>query len=139
MKLEIPEVIRTARMVLSRLRYEDAEEIFHTYASKTEATRYVSWPTHQAIEDTRSFVNYAVNAWRQGIDYSFTMRLTGTNRLIGSFGIMNDQGKLQFGYILGPTQWGQGYATEACRAMLAIMRQLPEVYRIQTFVDAEIS
>lgn len=137
MKLEIPEVVRSARMVLSRLRYEDAEEIFHTYASKPEATRYISWPTHQTIEDTRSFLNYAVNAWRQGTDYSFTLRLIGTNRLIGSFGIMNDEGKLQFGYILSPTQWGQGYATEACRVMLGIMRQLPEVYRIQTFVDAE--
>lgn len=137
MKLEIPEVVRSARMVLSRLRYEDAEEIFYTYASKSEATRFVSWPTHQTITDTRSFLNYAVNAWREGIDYGFTLRLTGTNRLIGSFGILNDQGKLQFGYILSPTQWGQGYATEACRVMLAIMRQLPEVYRIQTFVDAE--
>ena len=137
MKLEIPEVIRSARIVLSRLRYEDAEEIFHTYASKPEATRYVSWPTHQTIGDTRAFVNYAVNAWRQGIDYSFTLRLLSTNRLIGSFGIMNDQGKLQFGYILSPTQWGLGYATEATRVMLGIMRQLPEVYRIQTFVDIE--
>ncbi|HQQ83812.1 MAG TPA: GNAT family N-acetyltransferase, partial [Cyclobacteriaceae bacterium] len=44
---------------------------------------------------------------------------------------------LQFGYILSPTQWGQGYASEATRVMLGIMRQLPEVYRIQTFVDIE--
>ena len=50
-RLSLPAIIRTERLLLQRLRYEDAEEIFYAYASKPEATRYVSWPTHRSDID----------------------------------------------------------------------------------------
>lgn len=137
MVLPIPEQIETDRLLLTRFRLEDAEEVFYTYASKPEATRFMAWPTHQTIQDTRQFLNFATNAWRQGIDYSFSIRLKSNHRLVGASGIMNDEGKIQFGYILGPVHWGKGYATEATRAVLQIVRNLPEVYRINTFADVE--
>ena len=74
MPLVLPEQIETKRLMLKRLRYEDAEEIFYTYASKPEATKYVSWPTHQGIGDTRKYVAYAIQAWNRGIDYTFGIR-----------------------------------------------------------------
>ncbi len=58
-------------------------------------------------------------------------------RFVGSFGVINENGKLQFGYILSPTQWGNGYATEACKAMMAILRNQKGVFSIQTFTDEE--
>jgi ribosomal-protein-alanine N-acetyltransferase len=135
--LDFPEQIFTERLSLQRLRYEDAEEIFFAYASKPEATRFVSWPTHQTLRDTRSFLVYASEAWKKGTDYSFSVRLKESARLIGSFGILNDDGKLQFGYIFSPTQWGMGYATEVCRTMMNLIRYQPGVFRIQSFVDVE--
>lgn len=137
MALDIPEIIETERLILQRLKYEDAEEIFYTYASKPEATRFVSWPTHESIRDTRNFLNYAVSAWRSGADFSFGARLKKDGRLIGSIGIIDDDGKVQFGYILSPTQWNQGYATEMCKAVIAILKQQSFVHRVWTLVDAE--
>lgn len=137
MRLHLPEKILTERLILQRLRYEDAEEIFYTYASKPEATRFVSWPTHTSVNDTRSFLAYAHSAWETGIDYSYSIRLKGSNRLIGSFGVMNDLGKIQFGYILTPTQWNLGYGTEACRKMMELLKTEKEIYRIGTFVDTK--
>ncbi|MFO0266541.1 MAG: GNAT family N-acetyltransferase [Cyclobacteriaceae bacterium] len=137
MRLAIPERMESERLWITRLRYEDAEEIFYAYASKPEATRYVSWPTHESVEDTRSFLAYARAAWERGSDYSFSLRIKSTNRLIGSIGLIHDEGKIQFGYILSPQQWGMGYATEACRTVLAVIRSLPGIYRISTFVDVE--
>lgn len=137
MKLNLPEQIETDRLILSRLRYEDAEEIFYAYASKAEATRYVSWPTHQSIEDTRAFLKHATKAWRAGKDYSYAARLKETRRLIGSFGLIHEEGKIQFGYTLSPTQWGRGYATELCRKMMSILKNTEGIYRIFTFVDVD--
>jgi [ribosomal protein S5]-alanine N-acetyltransferase len=137
MKLELPESILTERLVLRRLRYEDAEEIFYTYASKPEATRFVSWPRHRKVEDTRNFLEYAVRGWEEQKDFTYGIRLQENNRLIGSIGIMNDFGKIQFGYILSPTQWNHGFATEACRAILELLRQQPGIVRIGTLVDHE--
>lgn len=135
--LDVPEKIETTRLILQRLRYEDAEEIFYCYASKPEATRYLSWATHQSIEDTRAFVRYAVASWNLGLDYSFSIRLKGAARLIGSFGVIHEDGKIQFGYVITPTEWGRGYATEACQAMMKLLRTFPSLHRIGTFVDAE--
>lgn len=135
--LNLPERIETDRLVLQRLRYEDAEEIFYVYASKPEATRYVSWPTHQSVQETRRFLDYAVKAWDGGADYSFSIRIKESNMLIGSFGVINDHGKVSFGYILGPNHWSQGFTTEACQAIMKKLKAMPEVYRIWTLVDVE--
>lgn len=137
MVLDLPEKIETQRLLLRRLKHEDAEEIFYTYASKPEATKYMSWPTHRSIKDTRTYLHDAVRGWEEGIDYSFGIRLQQTNRLIGSIGILNDYGKIQFGYVLSPTQWGNGYATEACIGLIDIVKMLRGVRQIGTFVDRE--
>jgi len=135
-RLFMPDEFRTARLVASRLRYEDAEEIFYTYASKPEATRFVSWPTHKSLRDTRVFLDYALSGWASGTDFSFGLRLQN-HRLIGSCGILNDRGTIQFGYIISPTHWGRGLATEACKRLMEILSVLDGVKSVGTFVDAE--
>jgi len=135
--LSLPEHFATERLLIQRLKYEDAEEVFFAYASKEEATKFVSWPRHKTIDDTRSFLRYAIEAWELGLDYSFSLRRKENNRLIGSFGVINENGKLQFGYVLSPTQWNNGYATEVCQLMMNLLAKQPGVYRIQSFVDAE--
>ena len=136
-QLLLPERIETERLLLQRLKYEDAEEIFYTYASKPEATKYVSWPVHQTVRDTREYLSYTIKGWDLGIDYSFGIRLRESHQFIGSFGVLNDGGKLQFGYIFSPTQWDKGYATEVCQMMMPLLQAQLNVFRIGTFVDAE--
>lgn len=135
-RLSMPAEIQTERLTLQRLKYEDAEEIFYAYASKPEATLYLSWPTHESIDDTRMFLEYSVANWNFGTDYSYTLRLK-TGVLIGSIGIVNDDGKVQIGYVLSPGYWGHGYATEACSRLLAILKKMENIYRVGTFVDAD--
>ena len=136
-RLDLPERAETERLLLQRLRYEDAEEIFYTYASKPQATRYVSWPTHQSINDTNAFLRYASAGWQAGTDYSYSIRLKSSGKMIGSIGAMNDGGKVQFGYIFSPACWNKGYATEACIWLMKQLTLQPSVYRICTLVDAE--
>ena len=137
MKLSIDQQLETERLTLLRLKYEDAEEIFYTYASKPDATKFMLWPTHKTMKDTRAFLKYSVNGWMAGTDYSFGIRLKKLNRFIGSCGLLHDEGKIQLGYILSPTHWNLGYATEVCKKLMETIQLLPEVYRVSTFVDAE--
>ena len=57
--------------------------------------------------------------------------------MIGSIGVINENGKLQFGYVFSPTQWNKGYATEVCLRLMKLLKKQRGVYRIQSFVDAE--
>ena len=132
----MPVEIETERLLLQRLRYEDAEEIFYAYASKPEATKYLSWLTHESIDETRDYLKYAVENWNFGTDYSYVLRLKN-GVLIGSIGVVNDNGKVQLGYVLSPAHWGRGYATEACTRILATLKTIRQLYRIGTFVDAD--
>jgi ribosomal-protein-alanine N-acetyltransferase len=132
-----PGQIETPRLRLQRLRYEDADEIFYAYASKPEATRFVSWPTHNTVRDTRAYLKYAIPAWDAGVDYAFSIRLADDGRLVGSVGALVNNGKIQFGYVLSPTVWGSGFAAEACTAVLAIAKAAPGIFRIGTFVDVD--
>jgi [ribosomal protein S5]-alanine N-acetyltransferase len=136
-RIELPERIETERLLIQRLKYEDAEEIFYCYASKPEATRYVSWATHTSIRETRTFLRYANDSWSYGLDFSFSIRLKETQQLIGSYGVINEKGRMQFGYILGPNHWGKGFATEACIAITHLLKAQDQIYRIGTYVDCE--
>lgn len=136
-RLNLPEKIETDRLRLQRLRYEDAEEIFYSYASKPEVTKYLVFPTHRSVTDARNFLRYAVPAWDRGVDYVFGIRLKHDNRFIGNIGFMNDNGKVQFGYGLSPTYWSMGLTTEACKAVLNILKQQKDLHRIWSFIDAE--
>lgn len=136
-RLTLPEKVETERLTLRRLRYEDAEEIFYAYASKPEATKFLSWATHKRIEDTRAFLLYSIDAWNRGKDFSYCIRLKPLNQLIGGFGLIHDEGKIQVGYVLSPTRWGNGYATEACSGMIDMLKRFPQVTRVNTFVDVD--
>ncbi len=133
----IPERVETQRLILGRLQLTDAEEIFYTYASKPESTRFVSWSMHESLQATRQFLLYARQAWAQSLDFSFAIRLKGTNRLIGACGFLNDGGRTQIGYVLGPLHWGRGYATEATHKLVQLLLMQPDVIRIGSFVDAD--
>jgi ribosomal-protein-alanine N-acetyltransferase len=135
--LKFPEKIETERLILQRLRYEDAEEIFYTYASKPEVTKYLSWATHKTIEDTREFLRYAIECWNKSLDFSYSIRLKDSYQLIGGFGLINEVGKIQFGYAISPVHWNCGYATEACGKIMEQIKGYPQIYRVSTFVDTE--
>ncbi|GIV36260.1 MAG: acetyltransferase [Cyclobacteriaceae bacterium] len=137
LRLPFAEQLDAGTLHLQRLRYEDAEEIFYAYASKPDATRFVTWPTHNRLADTRTFLRYAVQAWNAGHDFYYSIRLAGTNRLAGSIGAVVRGNEAQVGYVISPALWGRGIATAACFALSGLLKNMPQLARIWTFVDAE--
>ncbi|HZY79793.1 MAG TPA: GNAT family N-acetyltransferase [Cyclobacteriaceae bacterium] len=123
--------------MLERLKHSDAEQIFNNYASKPVPTKYMVWPTHRTLDDTRGFLDYAVKAWDDGVEYSYAIRKGVGQPVMGTWGVRDHNGKLEFGYILADEHWGKGYMTEICKTMMDLLRVMPGVYRIGAFLDAE--
>ena len=108
--------METARLSLLPLRTEDAEAIF-AFGSDAEVTRFVFWPRHETVENSRNFV-----AWLNGIKFlTWAIRQRGQPNVIGivflhSLNAHHRKAELSF-HVARPC-WRQGFATEAAAAVL---------------------
>lgn len=118
-----PGTLATARLRLRTPRPGDADAIFASYASDPDATRYMGWPRHAAVAASHAYVALALAEWDTHGCGTYLIDRDGA--LIGSTGLhlLGPVGAAT-GYILTPAAWGHGYATEACRAMIALGRDL---------------
>lgn len=133
----LPAVIDGPRVRLTKIRREEAEEVFYAYASKDEATRYVSWKTHGGIEDTREFIRWSIAAWESHTAFTYVVRLKSYHRLLGSIGLLNLKGSLQLGYIFSPSCWGQGFASESTLSIIPYITENQYFINLWSFVDRD--
>ena len=117
--------METARLVLQRPRLGDAEAIFRTYSSDPDVTRFLSWPVHVSIEQTRAFLQWSDAEWRRWPAGPYLIFLRAHFALVGGTGIgFETPDRASTGYVLAKAAWGQGYATEALTAVVDIARQV---------------
>jgi RimJ/RimL family protein N-acetyltransferase len=58
-------VLETEQLVLLKLEMDDLEDIFE-YASDPEVAEYTSWTANKTINDTRAFLNYVLDLYKNG-------------------------------------------------------------------------
>jgi RimJ/RimL family protein N-acetyltransferase len=123
--MKAPDTIETSRMLLRRPRPFDAAAIFSRYASDPDVTRYVGWPRHRSVEDTRSFLAFCDAQWEATPAGPYLLFSRADASLLGSAGLMFETSASALtGYVLARDAWGQGFATEALGAMVELARSL---------------
>jgi RimJ/RimL family protein N-acetyltransferase len=113
--------LTTERLLLRPFVESDFEAV-HAYASDPEVCRYVSFGPNTE-EDTRAFLERAVAQWQQDspVDYAWAVTRRDQAALIGSCGLHLHAGatyQASLGYVYHRDVWGQGYGTEAARAVV---------------------
>jgi len=106
-------VLETERLTLRAPRHEDVKVIAVLANDRRIAENTARIPHPYGVGDAEQFVT-AVNK-RDG-EACFVIMLDET--LIGACGIEPREDALELGYWLGARFWGQGYATEAVRALI---------------------
>lgn len=120
-----PQAIVTERLVLRRPAADDVPAIFERYASDVEVTVYLGWPRHQRLDDTRAFVAFSDAEWARWPAGPYLAFSRADGRLLGSTGLSFDTAcSASTGYVLAQDAWGQGFATEALRAMVELAPRL---------------
>jgi ribosomal-protein-alanine N-acetyltransferase len=123
--------------VLRRPRAADAEEIFARYAADPDVTRYVGWPRHQSIHETRAFLAWGDEQWEHWPAGPYLIDARATGQLLGSTGLVFEApDQAATGYVLARDCWGHGFATEALVAMVDLARALG-VRRLYAICPAE--
>jgi [ribosomal protein S5]-alanine N-acetyltransferase len=121
--MKAPPVVETPRLVLSAPDVADAEVVFQRYASDADVTKYLGWPRHRTVAETRGFLAFSALQWeREGAGpYLIWSRTDG--RLLGSTGLgVEPGGQAITGYVLATDAWGKGYATEVLTVVVEVTR-----------------
>jgi [ribosomal protein S5]-alanine N-acetyltransferase len=119
--MNAPPIVETPRLVLSAPSAADAELIFERYARDAAVTKYLGWPTHRTVADTRAFLAFSAVQWAREGTGPYLIWARGDGRLLGSTGLgLEPGGQAITGYVLAHDAWGQGFATEALGAMVEV-------------------
>lgn len=135
--MKAPRRLETDRLILVEPTASDADAVFERYAGDPEVTRYLGWPRHQSVADTRGFLAFSAAEWQRWSAGPYLIRARSDGRLLGGTGLGVERSEeAMTGYVLAKDAWGQGYATEALRAMVEVSRQL-DVVRVYALCHPE--
>ena len=92
-------------------------------ATRLEVTRYLGWPRHTSVADTRAFLAVSDAEWSRWPAGPYLLFARDGGQLLGGTGLaFETQERAATGYVLARDAWGRGYATEALQAMVDLAR-----------------
>jgi RimJ/RimL family protein N-acetyltransferase len=106
-------VLETERLVLREPCRDDAEALAGLINDRRIAINTARIPYPYSVKDAEQFIA-AANRW--GGEVAFVITLD--DALIGGCGVARSDSGPELGYWVGVPFWGQGYATEAARAVI---------------------
>ncbi|KQY42855.1 hypothetical protein ASD18_17875 [Cellulomonas sp. Root137] len=108
------EKIRTDRLTIRRFTASDGDAL-HGYLSQPEAVRFEPYGVQSRLQCHELAFD------REGDESFWAVCRSSDDRLIGNLYLhRDDPHTYTLGYVFDPGQWGQGYATEACAALLDV-------------------
>lgn len=125
------------RLTLRRLRLSDAPAMFARYAQDPEVTRYIAWPPHRTLDDTRDFLTRIGRAAERGRGFAYAILPRGETKLCGTLGFDRHGGTLTCGYVLARSHWGRGVASAAFGALVGWALVQPDLWRVEAYVHPD--
>lgn len=121
MKHQGTKYMETARLILRPFTMDDADAMFHNWASDPEVTKFMTWPAHTSVEVSRMVLSDWTSHYAEENYYQWAIVPKELGQPIGSIAAvhMNDRlGKVEIGYCIGRAWWHQGIMTEAVKAVI---------------------
>ncbi len=107
--------ITSKRLVFRKMLPSDDEDMFE-YAQNPAVTRYLLWEPHISKKFTRSYLRFIQSQYSAGTFFDWALTLAENGKMIGTCGfsyIDKENNSAEVGYVLNPSYWGRGIASEA--------------------------
>lgn len=134
------QIAETKRLIFRKLELTDAEDLYRIY-SNPETMRFMGKGSDSAEEERRNIQKHIENYYG---NYGFGLWATilkENNRLIGRCGLLYQEMEgvkdLELAYLLDCDYWGQGFATEAARAIVNIGFEKFDFSRIVAVINPQ--
>jgi RimJ/RimL family protein N-acetyltransferase len=131
--------IVTERLLLRPLDAKTDVDAVHRYASRADVCRYIPFEP-RSREDVAAWLSKrsaAIESEGQALGLAVVLR--ASDELVGDIMLFYRSAEHrggEIGYVFNPEHHGRGYATEACRALLALAFDGLGLHRIVARVDA---
>ncbi|MCB2200555.1 GNAT family N-acetyltransferase [bacterium] len=135
--MNAPDQMETDRLLLRKIRFEDADWIFSRYATDPSVSRYLRWQPHRSISETHQFLEEALRGWKAGRAFTYIIEKRSSGEGVGTIDIRDQSSDLEIGYVLAQPFWGLGYATEAATAVIEWAKQQQDIHRIHAYCDPD--
>lgn len=135
--LKAPPAIETDRLRLRPPRLEDAGEIFARYAQDAEVTRYLTWRPQESVVSVQKFLRELLALREQEAVLPWVVERRADGRLLGVIDLRLQGSRAEIGYALARDAWGQGFASEAARALVDWALAQPGLYRVWAVCDVD--
>lgn len=130
--------LETPRLLLRRFTLEDAAPMFHNWASDSAVTRFLVWPTHADVTETRRVLTDWTAQYKNPDQYLWAIVPKASGEPIGSIGVNSYDEKpmvAHIGYCIGQPWWGQGLTAEALSAVMTYLFDTVGMRRIDAWHD----
>ncbi len=135
-----PKTLETERLVLRRV-YSTDITLFKATSDK-EVTKYEPWQPHEDVTQLMEYINQVFDRYEEGDITEWTIELEETEEPIGMINIHNVNKRHkhgELGFWLAKEYWNQGYATEACKAVILHAFKELDFLRIHSITASENS
>lgn len=132
--------IETERLILRRFTPEDADAMYRNWAGDPEVTKYMTWPTHRSVEDTKTVLADWIAAYDRPEKYEWCITRKETGEPIGSMGVAGCNEKaesMEVGYCIGRAYWNRGITAEAFAAVIRYLTGEVGAKRIEAKHDVK--
>ena len=111
--------LTTERLILRALTADDTQKIFDNWASDPEVPKYMEWNAHENVEVTRHVVDMWLDDYKNENCYRYVIVRKEDGEVMGMIDVVKYiDGVPVVGYCSGKRFWGNGYMTEALKALL---------------------
>ena len=106
--------IETNRLVLRKLRKDDAFDMFDNWCNDGEVTKFLSWFPHGKIEVTFEILDKWISSYSSNKFYLYGIEFKENHELIGTINGFNvNKNSIEIGYCIAKKYWNKGFTTEA--------------------------
>lgn len=132
-----PETFKTPRLILRPPTLDDAEAIFTKFSQDAEVTKYLPWPPHDSIDNTKEYLHRCVQCWVEGESFPWAITLKSDHSLLGTIEMRISGFKAEFGFVLARQYWNMGYMTEAVEVLVQWALAQDRIYRVWAACDLD--
>ena len=138
MKHQGTKTLETPRLILRRFQEGDGDYMYKNWASDSEVTKFLTWPTHPSVEVSRKINASWVASYEKPDYYQWAIVPKELGEPIGSIAVVEPNEKaesMEVGYALSRKYWGQGIMTEAFTAVIRYLFEEVGILRVSSRHD----